>query len=75
MPYSKGDTTKAFVVVAKEEEEEKVQGRTGETCQISGVYKCSTHPTNTIPLAVGNRFPPCSVGSGHSTTWVLVQRA
>ena len=52
-----------------------MQGHTGEKCQVSGVYKCSTHPSNTIPLAVNNVFPPCSQGTGHGTTWVLVQRA
>lgn len=52
-----------------------MSGKTGETCQESGVYKCSTHPANTIPLAKGNKFPPCSLGGGHSTTWMLVQRA
>jgi hypothetical protein len=51
------------------------QGRTGETCQVSGVYRCTTHPSNTIPLAVGNKFPPCSRNVGHATTWVLVQKA
>jgi len=52
-----------------------MQGRTGETCQVSGVYRCATHTSNTIPLAKGNRFPPCGSGAGHATTWVLVQRA
>jgi len=28
-------------------------GRTGEKCQVSGIYRCNTHPTNTIPLAKG----------------------
>ncbi len=50
-------------------------GKTGEKCQVSGVYFCSTHPSNTIPLAKGNTFPPCSMGSGHSATWILKQRA
>lgn len=47
---------------------------TGSICQISGVYKCMTHPFNTIPLSKGERFPPCSI-SGHATTWVLVKTA
>lgn len=33
-------------------------GRTGETCQVSGVYRCQTHSDNTIPLAKGDQFPP-----------------
>lgn len=49
--------------------------RTGETCQESGVYRCGTHSGQTIPLAKGNTFPPCSEGGGHATTWVLVRRA
>lgn len=52
-----------------------VQGRTGETCRVSGVYRCAPHSGNTIPIAIGNRFPPCGVSGGHSTTWVLVSRA
>jgi hypothetical protein len=51
------------------------QGRTGETCSVSGVYRCASHQGNTIPIAVGNRFPPCSISGGHATTWVLVYRA
>jgi len=50
-------------------------GTTGQKCQLSGIYKCRTHPTNTIPLAKGNIFPPCSRNGGHGTTWVLVQKA
>jgi hypothetical protein len=52
-----------------------MQGKTGETCQESGVYKCSVHTQNTIPLAKSNRFPPCSMNGGHSATWVLVRKA
>ena len=51
-----------------------VKGQTGTVCQVSGVYRCETHPSNTIPLSRGERFPPCSVG-GHSATWILVRRA
>jgi hypothetical protein len=52
-----------------------MSGRTGEKCQDSGVYRCTTHSTNEIPLAKGNTFPPCSRGEGHATTWTLVRRA
>lgn len=52
-----------------------MEGKTGETCKVSGVYKCKGHPDNTIPLAINNKFPPCSRGTGHATTWVLVRRA
>ena len=52
-----------------------ITGKTGETCRVSGVYKCQTHPDNTIPLAINNKFPPCSRGTGHATTWVLVRTA
>jgi hypothetical protein len=48
-----------------------ISGSTGETCKVSGVYYCKTHPSNTIPLAIGNRFPPCSWGQGHAAVWVL----
>ena len=49
--------------------------RTGTKCKTSGVYKCSTHPTNTIPLSKGETFPPCGRGGGHGTNWVLVRTA
>jgi len=52
-----------------------MSGYTGETCKESGVYRCQSHTTNTIPIAKGNRFPPCSLNGGHGTTWVLVYRA
>lgn len=50
-------------------------GRTGETCSESGVYYCSTHPDNTIPLSKGEKFPPCSRGAGHGATWILKYKA
>lgn len=50
-------------------------GTTGQTCKVSGVYKCQTHSDNTIPLAKENQFPPCSRDGGHATTWVLVREA
>lgn len=50
-------------------------GRTGETCQTSGVYYCETHSSNTIPLSKGEKFPPCSVSGGHSANWILKERA
>ncbi len=51
------------------------QGRTGQTCSTSGVYRCQSHSGNTIPLSRGEIFPPCSWGGGHATTWVLVRPA
>ena len=52
-----------------------MSGSTGQKCTKSGVYKCKTHPTNTIPLSEGETFPPCSRGEGHGTTWILVREA
>ena len=49
--------------------------RTGQKCPESGVYKCSIHTSNTIPLSKGETFPPCSWGGGHAATWILVRRA
>jgi len=48
---------------------------TGQKCTQSGVYKCSQHPSNTIPLSKGETFPPCSLGGGHSANWILVRLA
>jgi hypothetical protein len=53
----------------------EIQGRTGEKCKVSGVYKCKTHSANTAPIAEHNVFPPCSWSGGHATTWILVRRA
>jgi hypothetical protein len=51
-----------------------MNGRTGQICKVSGVYRCESHSRNTIPLAKGNVFPPCSHG-GHATTWIFVAAA
>jgi hypothetical protein len=48
---------------------------TGQINPQSGVYKCKRHPTNTIPLSKGEKFPPCSRNGGHGATWVLVRKA
>lgn len=50
-------------------------GTTGHICQEGGIYKCSTHPSNTIPISKNETFPPCShgPGGGHSATWILVK--
>lgn len=48
---------------------------TGQKCPVSGVYKCSEHPDNTIPLSKGETFPPCSKGGRHSARWILVLKA
>lgn len=53
-----------------------VKGRTGEACAVSGVYRCESHASSTIPLSKGETFPPCRwMGGSHGTTWILVQRA
>lgn len=49
--------------------------KTGKKCPQSGVYRCSTHPGNTIPLSKGETFPPCSWSGGHGANWILVSRA
>lgn len=49
--------------------------RTGQKCPQSGVYRCSLHPMNTIPLSKGETFPPCSYGGGHAAEWILVRLA
>lgn len=49
-------------------------GTTGSICKESGVYYCKAHPRQTIPLAKGNKFPPCAE-TGHGTTWILKYKA
>lgn len=50
-------------------------GTTGQKCVIGGIYYCQSHPSNEIPIAAGNTFPPCSWGGGHNATWVLKVKA
>lgn len=50
-----------------------MNGKTGGICQVSGKYKCSEHPSNTIPISKGETFPPCSWGGGHSANWIFVE--
>ncbi len=45
---------------------------TGQICEQSGVYRCSTHSSQEIPLSKGETFPPCANGGGHGATWILV---
>ncbi len=59
----------------------------GEICPESGVYKivnceclinggCDISVEQyTIPLAKGNKFPPCRSCAGKSLKWELVQKA
>lgn len=49
--------------------------KTGEICQIAGIYKCSEHPNHQITMPEGHRFPPCDKKSpAHSANWILVQK-
>ena len=52
-------------------------GKTGEKCKQSGVYRCSTHSTQEIPLSKGETFPPCRGGNktAHAAIWKLVRKA
>lgn len=52
-----------------------MSGTTGTKCSLSGVYACTRHPANTIPLSKGETFPPCSIQGGHGATWRLVRPA
>jgi len=48
-------------------------GYTGEKCPQSGNWQCTSHPSQVIPLAKGNTFPPCPNGGGHGATWRLIK--
>lgn len=45
---------------------------TGETCPESGVWKVTSTPSTTAPIAKGNRMPPYG---GAAVTWRLIQYA
>jgi hypothetical protein len=50
-------------------------GRTGETCQSTGPYRCSTSPVVIVSVKKGAIFPlaPQSGSTtGQSTTWTFV---
>ena len=48
-------------------------GKTGETCQTSGPYKCSSHAAAIVFFKRGDKFSSCPFNSGHSALWTLVQ--
>ncbi|MES2155555.1 MAG: DUF6519 domain-containing protein [bacterium] len=50
-------------------------GTTGKKNRLSGVYQCSAHPENTIPLSRGETFPPCGREGGHAARWILLHEA
>jgi hypothetical protein len=50
-------------------------GKTGEKCLQSGIYVCSTHSKNKIPLSKGETFPPCSDGGSHGANWILTVKS
>gem|GEM_PF-759168 len=52
----------------------EISGKTGEICEQSGVYKCTEHPTNEVPIPVGSKFPECKINDGHPTSWLLVRK-
>ncbi len=51
-----------------------VQGTTGHTCQVSGIYRGNhcNKPERSFPY--GHTFPPCP-GCRASITWTLVRPA
>jgi hypothetical protein len=52
-----------------------VTGKTGEKCHVGGIYRCSTHPANEIPIAKGDTFPPCGHSGSHGATRILIRLA
>jgi hypothetical protein len=46
--------------------------RTGEVCPESGVWKVTSSPSTTAPIAKGNRMPPYG---GAAVNWQLIRYA
>jgi hypothetical protein len=46
--------------------------RTGEKCPESGVWKVTSTPSTTAPIAKGNTMPPYA---NKAVTWKLIQHA
>lgn len=70
----------ATTVIAEEKQsttttDAVVTGVTGQTCKQSGDYICTEHAENSIPMAQGKTFPPCSFVNEHEhgATWRLVK--
>ena len=51
----------------------QITGHTGGICEVSGIYKCSTHTSHQIVMTKGHKFPPCDTATPHSAVWILVQ--
>ena len=47
-------------------------GKTGETCQESGLYRSDCADRTSAPIAIRNTFPPCGK-CGRAVTWTLYQ--
>ena len=51
-------------------------GRTGQTCQKSGPYKCNTTPVVTVFVKKGSKFPVApkpGSNAGQIATWTMVK--
>lgn len=51
-----------------------ITGKSGETCVQSGVYKCTLHPSNEVPIAKGSLFPKCKIKEDHLAQWIFVRK-
>ncbi|MEQ8926081.1 MAG: hypothetical protein RLO81_09735 [Fulvivirga sp.] len=47
--------------------------KTGEKCTQGGIYMCSIHEDNEIPISKGETFPPCPYDGGHGASWILIR--
>jgi hypothetical protein len=47
--------------------------KTGEICEVSGIYKCTLHPTHDVTMVKGKKYPPCDKAKAvpHSATWLF----
>lgn len=50
----------------------ELSGATGETCRASGAYRCDACGVQTIAVAKGEHFPPCS-RDRKPVNWALIR--
>ncbi|MEO8762009.1 MAG: hypothetical protein ABI448_14020 [Bacteroidia bacterium] len=48
---------------------------TGDICFVSGIYKCSIHPSHLVIIYEGGKFFACNKKDpAHPTIWMLVKK-
>ncbi|HEX6914436.1 MAG TPA: hypothetical protein VF145_04305 [Chitinophagaceae bacterium] len=49
-------------------------GKTGERCEVSGIYRCFGHNGVRVTVWEGEIFPRCTEDHAHEAIWILVKK-